>query len=113
MLRLSRIDDIVHEVEKLDASAALLVGGRDLAGGDLEGREQRRGAVALVVVTMTRQSPAIWELQISLGALQRLDRGLFVDADDDRVLRGRHVETHHIGSFGDELRIVALVDPGF
>src|SRR5271166_5211122 len=31
-------DDIVHEVEKLDASAALLVGGRDLAGGDLEGR---------------------------------------------------------------------------
>ncbi len=61
--------------------------------------------------TRTGQSPAIWQLQIPLGALQRWI-GLFVDTDDDRVLRRRHVEPHHIGGLGDELRIVALT-PGF
>jgi hypothetical protein len=44
----------------------------------------------------------------SLGALQRLDRGLLVDTRDDRVLRRRHVEPNHVGSLGDELGIVAL-----
>src|SRR3974390_241218 len=61
---------------------------------------------------MTGQSPAIRQLQISLSALQRLDRGFLVDANDDRVLRRRHIETHHVGSLGDELRIVTLT-PGF
>jgi hypothetical protein len=48
----------------------------------------------------------------SLRPLQRLDRGLFVDADDDGVLGRRHVERDHVGSLGDELGIVALA-PGF
>jgi len=61
---------------------------------------------------MTGQSPAVWQLQISLGALQRLDRGLFVDTDDDRILRRRHVEPYHVGGLGGELGIVALA-PGF
>jgi hypothetical protein len=30
-------DDLVHEIEELDVPAAPVVGGRDLAGGDLEG----------------------------------------------------------------------------
>ena len=30
-------DDLVHEIEELDAPAAPVVAGRDLAGGDLEG----------------------------------------------------------------------------
>ena len=84
----------------------------DLTGGHLEGRKQCRSAIAPVVVTVPRQSPAIRQLQISLGALQRLDRRLFVDADNDRVLRGRHVEPNHSGSLGDKLGIVALT-PGF
>ena len=32
-------DDIVHEIKKFDPTPAILVGGRDLAGSDLEGRE--------------------------------------------------------------------------
>ena len=39
-------DDIVHEVEELDAPSALLVSGHHFAGGHLEGSKQRRGPVA-------------------------------------------------------------------
>ena len=86
--------------------------GRHLAGGHLEGGEQRRGAVALVIMAMAGQRPAVRQLQIALSPLQRLDRGLFVDAEDNRVLRRGHVEPDHIGGLGGELRIVALA-PGF
>jgi hypothetical protein len=105
-------DDVVHEIEEFDASPTILMGGGHLAGGHLEGGEQRRGAVTLVVVTLTGQSRAVRKLQLSLGALQRLDRGLLIDADDDRVLGRRHVQTDHVGGLGGELRIVALA-PGF
>ena len=104
-------DDVVHEVEELDAPPALLVRGRHLAGGHLEGGKQRRGAVSLVIVTMSGQRPPVRKLQIALGALQRLDRGFFVNADDDRVLGRCQVEPDHIGGLGDELGIVALA-PG-
>src|SRR5262249_54301339 len=79
-------DDIVHEIEKFDAPSAIFVRRGDLAGGHLEGRKQRRSAIAFVIVTVTGQRPAIGELQISLSAFEGLDRGLLVDADDDRVL---------------------------
>ena len=82
-------DDAVHEVEELDAPPALLVRRRHLAGGDLEGGKQRRSAVALVIVAVAAQRPAVWQLQIVLRALQRLDRGLLIDAGDDRVLGRR------------------------
>ena len=52
-------DDAVHEIEKLDAPAPLLVSGGHLAGGHLEGGKQRRGAVALVVVAMAGQRPPV------------------------------------------------------
>src|SRR5689334_3697776 len=53
-------DYIVHEVEELDAPAAIFVRGRDLAGGHLKSSKQGRSAVALVIVTMAGQSPAHW-----------------------------------------------------
>ena len=54
-----RGDDAVHEVEEFDPSAALLVGHRDLAGGDLEGGEQGAGAMASVVVRLAGERPAV------------------------------------------------------
>src|SRR3982074_3569501 len=45
---------VVHEGEKLLAAPTLLVGSLDLTGRHLEGGKQRRGAVALVVVTVSR-----------------------------------------------------------
>jgi hypothetical protein len=55
-----RGDDIIHEVEELDAPPALLVRGRHLAGGYFEGGEQRRGTVALVIMAMWSQCRRPW-----------------------------------------------------
>jgi hypothetical protein len=41
-----------------------------------------------------------------------LDRRLLVNADDDRVLRRRHVEPDHVGSLGDELGVAPGFAPG-
>src|SRR5437773_3216075 len=105
-------DDVVHEVEKLDAAATLFVSDSDLSGGNLEGSKQGRSTVTLVVMTMTGECPASGELQVSLRPLQRLDRRLFVDTDDDGVLRRRDIEPNYIGGFGGEFGIVAFA-PGF
>ena len=50
-------NDIVHEIEELDAPPARLVRGGDLAGRHLEGGEQGGGAVALVIVAMAGRRP--------------------------------------------------------
>ncbi len=80
----------------------------DLAGRHLERGEQGRRAVPLVVVAVSGQRASVRQLQIALGALQRLDRRLLVDTDDDRIVGRRHVEADHIGSLGGELGVVAL-----
>ena len=56
-------NDIVHEVEELDAPPARLVRGGDLAGRHLEGGKQGGGAIALVIVAMAGQGPAVRELR--------------------------------------------------
>ena len=67
--------------------------GHHFAGGHLEGGKPRRGPIALVFVAVTGQSQSVRELQKSLRPLQRLDRKLLIDADDDRVLV-RRVQLH-------------------
>ena len=42
---------------------------------------------ACVIMAMAAQRPAVRHFQITLSPLQRLDRGLFIDAEDNRVLR--------------------------
>jgi hypothetical protein len=61
---------------------------------------------------MAGQRSAVRQPQIALRPLQGLDRGLLVDAENDRVLRRRHVKLDHIGRLGDERRVGALA-PGF
>ena len=100
-------DDLVHEVEELDAPPALLVHGRDFAGGHFESGKQGRCAIALVIMALAGQRPSVGQPQVSLRSLQRLDRGLFVDADDDRVLGRRHVEPDDFGGLGGKLGVVA------
>ena len=70
---------------------------------DVERREQRRRAVALVVM---RHRPALSGLdrQARLGAVEGLDLALFVDGDDDGVHGRVHVEADDVldllGEFG-------------
>lgn len=83
----------------------------DLAGGDLEGGKQGGGAVALVIVALAGQCPPIRQLQIALRPFERLDRGLLVDTQDNRLGRRIDIEPDNIGGLGRERRIVALA-PG-
>ena len=101
-------NNIVQEIEELDAPPTRLVRGGDLAGGHLEGGKQGGGAVALIIVAMAGQRPAVRELEIALRSIQRLDRGLLVNTDDDRVLGRRHMEPDHVRGLGHELGIIAL-----
>src|SRR5436305_12459608 len=79
--------DLVHEVEKLDASASFVVAAGDLAGGDFQGCEQRCRPVPLVVVRLADQRAAGGQLEIALGSLKRLDRRLLVNREDDGIFR--------------------------
>ena len=67
-------------------------------------REQRRGAVALVVVGHGR-GPSLLHRQPRLGAVERLDLALLVDRQHDRVRRRVHVEPDHVAQLGDERRV--------
>jgi hypothetical protein len=105
-------DDLVHEGEELDPPPAALVGGDHLAGDHIQRREERGCAVPLVIMALTGERSAVGQLQIALRPFQGLDRRLFVNADDDRVLGRRQIEPDDVGSLGSKLGIVAFA-PGF
>jgi hypothetical protein len=56
-------DKTVHEVQKLDPSAAPVLVGFDQPGGNIQRRKQRRRAVALVGVAETGQRLAVGQPQ--------------------------------------------------
>ena len=70
----------------------------DLAGGDVEGGEQRRGAVALVVVRHGAGA-ALLQRQPGLRAVERLDLALLVDAQHQRLVRRVEVEADDVLTF--------------
>ena len=55
--------DPVHEIEELDAPAAAVMLGADLAAGDVEGGEQGGGAVPLVIVRLAAERAPIGQLR--------------------------------------------------
>ena len=99
--------DPVHEVEKLDPPPALVVARHHLAADDIEGGEQGRGAVALVVVRPAAEGAAVRQLEITLGAFERLDVRLLVDSNDQRTLRRVEIEPDNLGRLGGKLGILA------
>ena len=75
------LGDEFEESEELDVGVARVAGvGGDLAGGDFERGEQAGGAVADVIVGLLL-GDALAQRQNRLGAIQRLDLRLLVDAD--------------------------------
>ena len=83
------------------------VGGlaQHLAGLGVEGRVQRQRAVAVVLEAMALGAPRR-QRQHRILAVQRLDRGLLVDAEHRRVLRRVQVQPDHVGRLGLEVRVV-------
>ena len=82
-----------------------VAGARDLAGRDLQRRVQARRAVALVVVGHPRGLAGLHR-QRRLGAIERLDLGLLVDAEHQRALRRSQVEPDDIDDLLGQLRVL-------
>src|SRR5262245_2131322 len=105
-------NEAVHERKKLNAAAPFGMRRDDPPGGDFESCEQGRGAVPLVVVALPGQSASVRQLQITLRPFQRLNRGFFIDTENNRLGGRINIKPDHIGGLRRELGIVALA-PGF
>ena len=103
----------VQEADELLMTMALHTSANDLAFEDIESSEQRRCAVALVVVGH-RPGTAFLHRQAGLGAVERLDLRLFVEREDDGMGGRIDIKPDNIAQLVDELRVVGeleLVDP--
>jgi len=100
-------DDMVHEVQKLDAPSPFVVLADDCPAGEIECREERRRSMPFVVVRLPGHGAPVRKFQVTLRAFERLDRGLFVDRQYDGVLGRGHVEADDLGRLRHEVGIVA------
>jgi len=101
--------DEVEEADELLVSMALHVAADDSAVEDVEGGEQGRGAVALVIMCH-RAGAAGLERQARLGAVECLDLALFVDREDHRMSGRVDVEADNVLEFLCELGIVRQLE---
>jgi len=76
---------------------------------NVEGGEQRRRAIALVVAGH-RPAFAGLERQARLRAVEGLNLALLVDRDDHRVLGRVHIEADDVFDFGREIGIVGALE---
>ena len=102
------LDDI-EETDELLMTMALHVAADHRAVEDVHRGEQRRRAVALVVV---RHGPgaALLQRQSGLGAIERLDLALFVDRQHDGVCGRIDIEPDDVAQLVDEVRIVGQLE---
>ena len=84
-------------------------GAEHRAGGHVQGREQRRGPVAAVVVGAPLRD-ARTHRQHRLAALQRLYLRLLVHAQHHRSLRRMQVQPHDVAYLLDEQRIARQLE---
>jgi hypothetical protein len=89
------LGDELEEVQELAVAVPWLAGVGDRAGGHLQRREQRGRAVPEVVVGAPL-GPARPYRADRLGPLQRLDLGLLVHPDHDRMRRRVQIQPDHV-----------------
>jgi hypothetical protein len=87
---------VLEEAQELLMAMPVLTETGDLASGDLQRGEQRRGAMTHVVMGAPL-SPARLHWQHRLGAIQRLDLRLLIHAQHDRVLRRIQIQPDDVG----------------
>jgi len=97
--------DVAQELQELLVAVALEAAADHLAGGDVEGGKQGRGAVPLVVVGHGAGA-ALLKRQPRLRSVQRLDLALFIDTQHQGLVRRVEVEPHNVGNLLAELGIV-------
>ena len=108
--------DGVEEADELLMPMTLHVAADHRAVENIEGGEQRRRAVPLVVMGH-RSGASLLHGEARLGAVEGLDLALLVDGQNDGVSRRVDIETDHIAQFvdkpgiGGELELLDLVRP--
>src|SRR5690606_9784596 len=102
--------DRIEKANELLVTMALHVAADDGAVENVEGGEQRGGAVTFVVVGH-RTGPARLHRQPWLGAVERLNLALFVDRENDRMGGRIDIEANDVFEFLGELRIVRQLEP--
>ena len=101
--------DVVEEPAKLHRPVAREASAEHLTGGYVQGRKQRRGSVAAVVVGAPLRKP--WtHRQHRLATLQRLNLRLLVHAQHHRALGRMQVQTHDVAYLLDEQRIARQLE---
>ena len=99
----------VEEADELLMAVALHVLAGHGAVEDVEGGEQRCGAVALVIVRHG-SAPAHLHRQAGLGTVQSLDLALFIDGEYERVCGRRHIEPNDILELLDEFWVFGQLE---
>ena len=102
------LDDI-EEANELLMAMALHVAADHRAVEDVHRGEQRRRAVALIVVRHG-SGAALLQRQSGLCAVKRLNLALFVDRQDDGVCGRIDIEPDDVAQFVDEARIVGQLE---
>lgn len=96
--------DMVEELAELGRAMLGIAASYDGSGGYVEGAEQRRGAVPLVVVGAALDLSGAHRQQ-GLAAVECLNLAFFVDAEDEGTVRRRHVEPDDVAHLLHEQRI--------
>lgn len=96
--------DLVEELAELGGSVASVAFADDPSCRNVEGGEQRCGAVPFVVMAPSSRLTGTHR-QHRLTAVQRQDLGLFVYTQNDGMCRRRDVEADDVAHLGDEVRI--------
>ena len=97
--------DGVEEADKLLVAVALHVAADDGAVEDVEGGEQRRRAMAFVVVGHG-PGAALLHRQAGLGAIKGLDLALLINREDDGVGGRIDIEADDVPELLGKVRIV-------
>ena len=102
----------LHGIEELDEflmAMAFHAAAEHRAVQDIEGGEQRRGSVALIIMGHGRAFAGL-QRQARLRAVERLDLAFLVDGQHDRMTGRAHVKANNILDFFDEGGIVGLLE---
>ena len=104
-----RLGDRIEELDELFVRVARKAAAVNLAARHLERCEQTGSSFAFVVVGHPRGQP--WaQGQQGLRAVERLNLGLLVDAEDKSLLRRFHVKADDVGHLRRELGILAELE---
>ena len=101
--------DLFEELDPLLMPMSCHALSKDFSLRHLDGGEQCRGSVSLVVVGH-RPATTGNHRQTRLGSIKRLHRTLFISADHQRLLRGVEVEADHIDQLLFKVRISTYLE---